>query len=54
VISIPPGRREFFAGSKVRWRVPIDPTWHYFASKFEIKTTVLKQAARREKLAAAR
>ena len=30
--------------SKVRWRVPIDPTKHYFDSKFEIKTTVHKQA----------
>jgi mannose-6-phosphate isomerase-like protein (cupin superfamily) len=40
--------------SKVRWRVPIDPTKHYFDSKFEIKTTVHKQAEWREKLAAAR
>jgi len=29
--------------SKVRWRIPIDPTKHYFDSKFEI-TTVHKQA----------
>jgi hypothetical protein len=26
--------------SNVRYRVPIDPTKHYFDSKFEIKTTV--------------
>jgi hypothetical protein len=39
--------------SKVRWRVPIDPT-HYFDSKFEIKTTVHKQAEWRKNLAAAR
>jgi hypothetical protein len=29
--------------SKVRWRVPIDPTKHYFDSKFEIKMTAHKQ-----------
>jgi hypothetical protein len=34
--------------------VPIDPTRHYFDSRFEIKTTVHKQAEWREKLAAAR
>ena len=39
--------------SKVRWRVPIDPT-HYFDSKFEIKTTVHKQAEWHKNLAAAR
>jgi hypothetical protein len=33
---------------------PIDPTKHYFDSKFEIKTTVHKQAEWREKLATAR
>ena len=30
--------------SKVRRRVPIDPTRHYFDSRFEIKTTVHKRA----------
>jgi hypothetical protein len=40
--------------SKVRRRVPIDPTKHYFNSKFEIKTTVHKQAEWRKNLAAAR
>jgi hypothetical protein len=37
-----------------RYRVPIDPTKHYFDSKFEIKTTVHKQAEWRKNLAAAR
>ena len=57
VISIPPEDENFLRlnfYSKVRWRVPIDPTKHYFDSKFEIKTTVHKQAEWREKLAAAR
>jgi hypothetical protein len=57
VISIPPEDENFLRlnfYSKVRWRVPIDPTRHYFDSKFEIKTTVHKQAEWREKLAAAR
>ncbi len=40
--------------SKVRRRVPIDPTKHYFDSKFEIKTTVHKQAEWKEKLTATR
>lgn len=39
---------------KIHSRVPIDPTRHHFDSKFEIKTTVHKQAEWREKLAAAR
>jgi len=55
VISIPPDenflRLNFY--SKFRWRVPIDPTKHYFDG-FEIKSTVHKQAEWREKLAAAR
>ena len=57
VISIPPEDDSFLRlnlYSKVRWRVPIDPTRHYFDSRFEIKTTVHKQAGWREKLAAAR
>jgi mannose-6-phosphate isomerase-like protein (cupin superfamily) len=57
VISIPPEDENFLRlnfYSKVRWRVPMDPTKHYFDSKFEIKTTVHKQAEWREKLAAAR
>ena len=57
VISIPPDDENFLRlnfYSKVRWRVPIDPTKHYFDSKFEIKTTVHKQSEWREKLAAAR
>ena len=45
-------RLNFF--SKVRRRVPIDPTKHYFDSRFEIITTVHKQSEWREKLAAAR
>jgi len=40
--------------SKVRRRVPIDPTKHYFDRKFEIKTTVQKQAEWKEKLTVAR
>ena len=40
--------------SKVRRRVPIDPTKHYFDCKFEIKTTVHKQAEWKEKLTATR
>ncbi len=40
--------------SKVRRRVPIDPTRHYFDSRFDIKTTVHKQAEWKEKLTAAR
>jgi hypothetical protein len=57
VISIPPEDEDFLRlnfYSKVRWRVPIDPTRHYFDSKFEIKTTVHKQAEWRKNLAAAR
>ena len=57
MISIPPEDENFLRlnfYSKVRWRVPIDPTKHYFDSKFEIKTTVHKQAEWKEKLAAAR
>ena len=57
MISIPPEDENFLRlnfYSKVRWRVPIDPTKHYFDSRFEIKTTVHKQAEWREKLAAAR
>jgi hypothetical protein len=57
VISIPPEDENFLRlnfYSKVRWRVPIDPTRHYFDSKFEIKSMVHKQAEWREKLAAAR
>jgi len=57
VISIPPEDENFLRlnfYSKVRWRVPIDPTRHYFDSKFEIKTTVHKQAEWKEKLTAAR
>jgi hypothetical protein len=34
--------------------VPIDPTRHYFDSRFEIKTTVHKQAEWRKNLAAVR
>jgi len=34
------------------WRVPIDPTKHYFDSKFGIKTTVHQQAEWRKNLAA--
>jgi len=40
--------------SKVRRRVPIDPTRHYFDSRFDIKTIVYKQAEWKEKLTAAR
>jgi mannose-6-phosphate isomerase-like protein (cupin superfamily) len=48
VISIPPEDENFLRlnfYSKLRWRVPIDPTKHFFDSKFEITTTVHKQAA---------
>src|SRR5437879_13534313 len=57
VISIPPEDENFLRlnfYSKLRWRVPIDPTKHYFDSKFEIKTTVHKQADSRKNLTAAR
>jgi mannose-6-phosphate isomerase-like protein (cupin superfamily) len=56
VISIPPEDENFLRlnfYSKVRWRVPIDPTKHIFNSKFEITTTVHKQAEWRTKLARA-
>jgi mannose-6-phosphate isomerase-like protein (cupin superfamily) len=56
VISIPPEDENFLRlnfYSKLRWRVPIDPTKHFFDSKFEIATTVHKQAEWRKKVAAA-
>ena len=56
VISIPPEDENFLRlnfYSKVRWNVPIDPTRHYFDSRFEVKTTVHKQAEWRKTLAAA-
>jgi hypothetical protein len=43
LISTPPEDENFLRlnfYSKVRWRVPIDPTKHYFDSKFESTTTV--------------
>jgi len=57
VISVPPEdenflRLNFYSINPLAG--PIDPTKHYFDSKFEIKTTVHKQAEWREKLAAAR
>lgn len=55
VISIPPEDESFLRlnfYSKLRWRVPIDPTKHFFDSKFEVTTTVHKQAEWRKKLAA--
>jgi hypothetical protein len=39
--------------SKLRWRLPIDPAKHVFDSKFEVTTTVHKQAEWRKKMAAA-
>jgi hypothetical protein len=57
VISIQPEDENFRRLNfcrKVRWCVPIDPTKHYFDSKFEIKATVFKQAEWRKNLAAAR
>jgi mannose-6-phosphate isomerase-like protein (cupin superfamily) len=56
VISIPPEDENFLRlnfYSKLRWRVPIDPTKHVFDSKFEVTTTVHKQAEWRKKMAAA-
>lgn len=56
VISIPPEDEDFLRlnfYSKLRWRVPMDPTRHFFDSKFEVTTTVHKQAEWRKKLAAA-
>jgi mannose-6-phosphate isomerase-like protein (cupin superfamily) len=56
VISIPPEDENFLRlnfYSKLRWRVPIDPTKHFFDSRFEVATTVHKQAEWRKKLAAA-
>ena len=55
VISIPPEDESFLRlnfYSKLRWRVAIDPTKHFFDSKFEIATTVHKQAEWRKKRAA--
>ena len=46
LISIPPEGENFLRlhfYSKVRWRVRIDPTKHYFDSKFEITTSESKQ-----------
>jgi hypothetical protein len=57
LISIPPEDENFLRlnfYSKVRWRVPIDPTKHYFDSKFASTTTVDSQAEWRKNLAAAR
>ena len=51
VISIAPEDKKFVRlnfYSKVRWRVPIDPTKHCFDSKFEINTTVHKPAEWRQ------
>jgi mannose-6-phosphate isomerase-like protein (cupin superfamily) len=56
VISIPPEDENFLRlnfYSKLRWRVPINPTEHMFDSKFEVTTTVQKQAEWRKKMAAA-
>jgi mannose-6-phosphate isomerase-like protein (cupin superfamily) len=56
VISIPPEDENFLRlnfYSKLRWRVPINPTEHVFDSKFEVTTTVHKQAEWRKKMAAA-
>jgi len=57
VISIPPEDENFLRlnfYSKLRWRVPIDPTKHCFDSQFEVTTTVHQQAEWRKKLAASR
>jgi mannose-6-phosphate isomerase-like protein (cupin superfamily) len=57
VISVPPEDENFLRlnfYSKIRWRVPIDPTKHFFDSQFEITTAVHKEAEWRKKLAAAR
>jgi mannose-6-phosphate isomerase-like protein (cupin superfamily) len=56
VISIPPEDENFLRlnfYSKLRWRVPIDPTKHFFDSRFEVATTIHKQAEWRKELAAA-
>jgi mannose-6-phosphate isomerase-like protein (cupin superfamily) len=56
VISIPPEDENFLRlnfYSKLRWRVSIDPTKHFFDSKFEVTTTEHKQAEWRKKRAAA-
>ncbi len=56
VISIPPEDENFLRlnfYSKLRWRVPIDLAAHVINSKFEVTTTVHKQAEWRKKLAAA-
>jgi hypothetical protein len=37
----------------LRWRVAVNPTEHVFDSKFEVTTTVHKQAEWRTKMAAA-
>jgi len=47
VISVPPDAKDFLRlnfYSKVRWRVRIDPTQHVFNSRFEVDTTVHKEA----------
>ena len=56
VISIPPEDENFLRlnfYSKLRWRVPINPTEHVFDSKFDVTTTVHKQAEWRKKISAA-
>lgn len=47
VISVPPDDKNFLRlnfYSKLRWKVPIDPTKHVYESRFEVKTTVRKEA----------
>lgn len=47
VISVPPDSEDFLRlnfYSKLRWRVPIDPTRHVYNSTFTVETTVHKEA----------
>ena len=54
VITIPPDNPDFLRlnfYSKLHWRVPIDPTRHVYDSKFEVSTTVHKEAEWRKQAA---
>jgi len=57
VITIPPDDPNFLRlnfYSKLHWRVPVDPTRHVFNSRFEVSTTVHKEAEWRKQAAAGR
>ena len=54
VITIPPDDPNFLRlnfYSKLRWQVPMDPTRHVYNSRFEVSTTVHKEAEWRKQAA---